>query len=76
MQEHGPKELSDSVPEIGLAAVNAWSITAFANLLDACSIWLTDGEAVLAQQNPCCIALTPACCFSCVVQFPNFDGVR
>ncbi|CAE7802366.1 unnamed protein product, partial [Symbiodinium sp. KB8] len=36
--------LSESVPELRLAAVNTWSITAFANLLDNCPIWLTDDQ--------------------------------
>ncbi|CAE7674264.1 unnamed protein product, partial [Symbiodinium necroappetens] len=41
--------LSESVPELRLAAVNAWSITAFSNLLDKCQIWLTDDEARLGR---------------------------
>ncbi|CAE7636887.1 unnamed protein product, partial [Symbiodinium necroappetens] len=62
--------LSESVPELRLAAVNTWSITAFANLLDNCPIWLTDDQAILAQQNPCCIVVLHAACSSQLSCYP------
>ena len=53
-----------------MAAVNTWSITAFANLLDNCPIWLTDDQAILAQQNPCCIVVLHAACSSQLSCYP------
>ena len=41
-----PEELSETVQEVRIAAVNAWAITTFNCRLDECGIWLSDNEAL------------------------------
>ena len=41
----GYEDLAESVPELRVAAVNAWAINQFNCRLDRCALWLTDSEA-------------------------------
>ena len=40
------------MPEVGLMAVNAWSITNFNCKLDVYGFWLTDDQAAEVAENP------------------------